>query len=287
MNNPKIYWLVSYPKSGNTWCRVFLSNYIYGGGNSIDINQLNCIPFASSRFFLDKLLGVESSELTKEETDEFRLEAFRILQKESNNFRIIKAHDSFPEKGNPNFFSDDVTAGVIYIVRNPFDIVCSLANHMGESIENSIKHINDDNFSFCNNSDKLEIVFPQKLKSWSGHVISWLDKFKGDLHLVRYEDLSANPYKYFKGLIDFLHLDFHEENFQRSLEASSFEYLKRQERQTGFKEKSPKTKTFFREGKSGTWKKYLNEKQISEISRRHCEVMKRLNYLDTNGNILI
>ena len=287
MSKPKIYWLVSYPKSGNTWCRVFLSNYMNNEKKQISINQLDTIPVASSRFFVDTFLGLESSELTPEEIAEFRLEAFNILQKKSKDLRIIKVHDSFPEKNEPNFFTENITAGVIYVVRNPLDITVSLACHLNVSIDCAIKNINDEHFYFCNNQDRLEIQFPQKLGSWSGHIKSWMENYKGKLHLIRYEDLLNEPHKTFKGLIDFLGLEFNEEYFLESIESSNFNLLKEQEKQNGFNEKSPKTKTFFREGKAGSWKKYLNPTQIKNIVNNHNKTMTTLNYLDKEGKLIV
>ena len=286
MNKPKIYWLVSYPKSGNTWCRTFLSNYMNKGEKYISINQLDHMPVASSRFFVDNLLGLESSELTADEIAEFRLEAFKIIQRESEDIRIIKVHDAYPEQNEPNFFTEDITAGVIYIVRNPLDVAVSLAYHLNESIDSSIHHINDEHFSFCNDPNKLEIQFPQKLGSWSGHVKSWIYNYKGNFHLIRFEDLLDKPHKTFKELIDFLHFEFNEESFQRSMDLSNFNFLREQEKRSGFKEKSPKTKSFFREGKAGTWKKHLKKDQIKRIVNYHNEIMTTLKYLDKNGTLL-
>ncbi len=36
----KIYWLASYPKSGNTWVRIFLTNYLLDSDEPADINRL-------------------------------------------------------------------------------------------------------------------------------------------------------------------------------------------------------------------------------------------------------
>ncbi|MEJ2083836.1 MAG: sulfotransferase, partial [Acidobacteriota bacterium] len=35
-----IVWLASYPKSGNTWLRAFLMNFLDPGKRPVDINQL-------------------------------------------------------------------------------------------------------------------------------------------------------------------------------------------------------------------------------------------------------
>ena len=36
-----IVWIASYPKSGNTWVRAFLANYVANGDQPVDINALS------------------------------------------------------------------------------------------------------------------------------------------------------------------------------------------------------------------------------------------------------
>ena len=43
-----IVWLASYPKSGNTWLRVLLTNYLRDTGEPADINHLLGGPGAGS-----------------------------------------------------------------------------------------------------------------------------------------------------------------------------------------------------------------------------------------------
>ena len=43
-----IYWLASYPKSGNTWMRLLLTNYLRNAGEAADINSLDGGPIASA-----------------------------------------------------------------------------------------------------------------------------------------------------------------------------------------------------------------------------------------------
>ena len=52
-----IYWLASYPKSGNTWFRAFLCNLQEDGEEPADINDLATGGIASARGWLDEVLG--------------------------------------------------------------------------------------------------------------------------------------------------------------------------------------------------------------------------------------
>ena len=39
----KIHWLASYPKSGNTWMRAYLANYLMDPDEPVSINDLSYI----------------------------------------------------------------------------------------------------------------------------------------------------------------------------------------------------------------------------------------------------
>ena len=72
----------------------------------------------------------------------------------------------------------------------------------------------------------------------------------------------------------------------KALELSSFEELQRQEKEHGFKEKSPSSDMFFRKGEVGSWREELTQKQVKHVIQDHKEVMRRFNYLDTNDDIV-
>ena len=57
----KLIWLASYPKSGNTWFRVFLANLRSNIGSPVDINRLMNYPVASSRALFDEATGIAAA----------------------------------------------------------------------------------------------------------------------------------------------------------------------------------------------------------------------------------
>ena len=63
------------------------------------------------------------------------------------------------------------------------------------------------------------------------------------------------------------------------IERSSFENLKKQEAQSGFKEKPEKAEQFFREGKAGQWREQLSRRQVRRIVQDHNIQMKRIGKL--------
>ena len=45
----RILWLASFPKSGNTWLRAFLANYLADPPSPVDINTLPDFAFGDMR----------------------------------------------------------------------------------------------------------------------------------------------------------------------------------------------------------------------------------------------
>ena len=72
-----IIWLASYPKSGNTWFRVFLTNLLRDADTPASINELESTPIASARGIFDNNIGFEASDLTADEIDRLRPELYR------------------------------------------------------------------------------------------------------------------------------------------------------------------------------------------------------------------
>ena len=60
-------WLASYPKSGNTWLRALLTNYLLDGGGPASINALIGSWIANRRDLFHRYTGVPSSDLSGEE----------------------------------------------------------------------------------------------------------------------------------------------------------------------------------------------------------------------------
>src|ERR1051325_10793236 len=99
MDNRRFVWLASYPKSGNTWLRVFLANLIRGGNEPVDINQLDVLS-ASDRSLFDASTGLASSELTRAEIARLRPGVFRVASRHPSSSRhvgplLVKTHEAF------------------------------------------------------------------------------------------------------------------------------------------------------------------------------------------------
>jgi len=133
-----IVWLVSYPKSGNTWFRVFLRNLFSDSNQPVNKNELYDTPISSKKKLIDRYLVIHSSELTNEEINNLRPEVYEKISEELEELSYYKTHDAWTlnSKGK-SLFPKDITRGVIYIFRNPLDVAISFSFHNNTIIDNN------------------------------------------------------------------------------------------------------------------------------------------------------
>jgi len=270
----KILWLASYPKSGNTWFRAFLTALLNGG--KVEINRLDTDGIFSQRETFDRISELESRDLYREETESIIADVYRYLALESNRLKIIKIHDYFGyDKIGNCLVPEDVSLCAIYFIRNPLDIAGSLANHFNCTIDEAVKILNNDQAYMVpqKNNFNIQNQLPQLLSDWSSHVRSWTTGPHFPVHIVRYEDMVSNTFETFSRILKLIGWGYSEENITTAIEASSFENLKRQENMNGFAEKAIKSERFFRSGTIGNWGKELNEYHIKQITEHHGEAM--------------
>lgn len=279
-----IVWLGSYPKSGNTWLRVFLANLLASGETPVGINELDGVEHGATRRLFDEFAGVDSSDLTPDEIDDLRPWVYEAMAAESDSRIFLKTHDAYGTAGSGEpILCLPATVAAVYIVRNPLDVAPSYAFHCGVSIDETITTMTDESHTMARLGRRGQRQVPQHIGSWSGHVASWLDAPELSLHVVRYEDLSLRPRAEFGAVADFLGLDVAEDSLDRALACSDFAELRRQEDESGFVEGSPKASRFFRKGRVGSWREELTPAQVDRIVHDHGQVMRRLGYLDQNG----
>ena len=278
--NKNIYWLASYPKSGNTWFRIFLSNYLSDSDKPVSINEINTGTIASSRVAFDDLSALPSSELKAEEIDVLRPEIYRRMSLEQEGVSFHKAHDAYLQTlNNEPLFPAEVSAGAIYFVRNPLDVAISFANHLSMSIDDTIDRMNDNDFGLSFSGKKISKQLRQKLLSWSNHYLSWTEQKSISVLVLKYEDMLEKTEESFKKAVKFLNLELDETKLKKAIKYSSFDFVKKQEEKEGFQEKPKKAKSFFNKGKSGNWQDVLTDEQINKIINSHYDVMKKLGYL--------
>ena len=282
----KLVWLVSYPKSGNTWFRMLMANYFNNSEKPIPLDKIESTPLSSSAIEFEEEMALNPFELTMEEVDNYRPAFYRNLANSvlGENF-FKKTHDAFTYNTNGEpIFPADISFGAVYFVRNPLDICVSYANYCATKVEKMIMFI-------LNKKARVEGnkcgQLGQKLLSWDEHYKSWNEQDSIPIHPVRYEDMLQKPVETFGSIVKFLNLEYDEERLSRSIINSDFKLLRQMEKEQGFIERPRHCESFFWKGTIGNYRSYLSEDQIQLIVNNFREVMLKLNYIDNKGNLTI
>jgi len=266
---PNIFWLACYPKSGSTWMRAFISAYL-GDGN-VDINNLAGMGDNRPELY-QAVSPIPLDELGQLETTYLRpAMLFDVLC--SGQDTLMKTHCCNGMIWGIPAIPPEMSKGAVYVVRDPRDVCISYSHHMGLTIDKSIDAMNSEENTIHTGT------LSHHLSTWSYHVMSWLEKPGFTTGYVRYEDMLEKPQDSFGWVAKFMTgKDVDKEKLEKSLDACKFQNLKRQEQEKGFEEKSPKTDSFFRKGKS-SWREILSPEQVGRIEADHGEVMKKFGYL--------
>lgn len=274
-----LVWLASYPKSGNTWTRAFLSNLaanLDGDNEELDVNSIG--RFSAGENFTplyEDLLGFRPTESHRKEIAALRHKVQKSIADTFEGLVFVKTHNGLVlDHGRP-IINFEVTSGAVYIVRNPLDVAISLAHHMGITIDDAITTMGTRDVTTPINDKRVYEIWG----SWSQHVESWTRKPHHAIYVMRYEDMLSEPEKTFGGLAKHLLLAGTPQQIDLAIERSSFANLKKQEDEKGFVEKSERADRFFREGRSGQWKEILSRPQVRRIVRDHGEQMTRFGYV--------
>jgi hypothetical protein len=271
-----IVWLASYPKSGNTWVRAFLHNLIFKTEESYNINQINLLSVGdSAREWYKEFLKKPYQDWSMGETAAARPRAHAKIADLTNGLVFVKTHNALVTHAGTPMVTPELTAGAIYIIRNPLDIVVSMSHYFDMDIDSAIAVMNQ-SFQVRLGDDK---VVYQMWGSWSENVASWTRQLDPSLFVMRYEDLLTDPMPPFAALVEFLYLRPTRRELERAVANSSFEKLQAQELEHGFAEMPSPTGRFFRKGVAGQWKGVLTKDQIRAIVHAHYEQMSRFGYM--------
>jgi hypothetical protein len=272
-----IIWLASYPKSGNTWMRSFLHNLLNNAQEPVPINKLTqfCMGESAAGPFM-ALANKPLEEIEPEEVARLRPFVHRELTKASPDSVFVKTHNYMGTWFNEPLHNMDVTAGAIYILRNPLDVVLSVMNHYNMTLDEAIERLGTVGVG----TSTGERHVPEVHSSWSHHVESWTAHPNPQMLVLRYEDMLNDPQASFAKTAHFLGLNPPQERLDRAIRFSSFKVLKEQEEKGGFKERPKNAKaSFFREGRVEQWREELTPEQIRRVISDHREQMERFDYI--------
>lgn len=281
----RVVWLASWPKSGNTWLRALLANFLSESDMPVHLEELSSVMpggHAASRQIFDAMAGIPSSHCTDDEAELWRPTVYRLCAEDAARadvrFLYYKTHDAFinTASGEP-LFPPDVTAGAVYLVRNPLDVAVSFAFHCGhEDMSRSTANIVSPR---ATTGGPHTTQLRQRMMDWPTNVKSWAEA-PFPVLVLRYEDLLADTLDGLTKIVRFLNLDGRDDDsrLRRAVEFSSFSRLAEDEKQHGFRENRDSKQPFFRSGRAGDWRRHLTVPQALTVLESAAPVMSAFGY---------
>ena len=193
----KIIWIASYPKSGNTFLRSFLSAYFFSDSGKFEFDLLyNILQFPSLKFSKNDMSS------KKETAQNWILNQNHFF---SHKDVFLKTHNSLITAFGNDFTKPEYSLGVIYVIRDPRNVITSVKNHNDlDSYDEALKFMQDENkvledYPHLKNYAKTNIV-----NSWRINYRSWLSNKSFRRVTIRYEDMVKNPTQTFEKLVVFV-----------------------------------------------------------------------------------
>jgi len=246
---PDDVFLVSYPRSGNTWTRFLVGNLIY---------QDNPVTFANIEERIPEIYFNPDRKL-------------RALPRP----RILKSHECF----QPHY------RRVIYIVRDPRDVAVSYYHHNLKAGNIPDGYPMDDfipRFVAAEFDTKLGSWYDSVL-SWLR-----LRQGREGFLLLRYEAMKKDPVAELRRTAEFLErcnfarIDTRQEKLERAVELSSPQRMreleKTQAKDWALTKQTRQDKPFVRTATSGGWKASLSGKSVALLEAQWGALMTELGY---------
>jgi RNase P protein component len=271
-----IIWLASYPKSGNTWLRAFLANLVANRASPVPLDELsNYAEDEANPDMFTLLSGRPSSSLDMDQISELRPQVHAAMADRSAGTGFVKTHNMIGSFNGHPLHNMQVTAGAIYVVRNPLDVAVSMTHHFGIDMDAAIDRLGNENVATAND----ELFVSQILGSWSMHVQGWADIRHDRVIVLRYEDMVEKPLKAFVKVAKLVGVAQDRARIERAIRHADFRSLSAMERQHGFVEASDKGARFFRKGRTNEWRELLTREQVQRVIDAHRQQMQRFGYL--------
>ena len=280
-----IFWIASYPKSGNTWLRTLISSYYYSNDGFYTqelIKQIGQFPekkyFESFEYDPKSVIG----------TSNFWIKAQEKINKDKK-LRFFKTHNVFGKINNNPFTSKENSIGCIYIVRDPRNVITSLSNHYELDYEKSLEWMTNHKKYIYDNRGENDYGNFQFISSWSNNYKSWKIQRDVPIKIVRYEDLLEKTYEVTKDIIGFINktskiqVKIDIKKLKNSVNSTLFVKLKKLEKNNGFSEaifskKKNKMIPFFNLGPDNNWENILNKSFADKLCNIFAKDLLELGY---------
>ena len=281
-----IFWIASYPKSGNTWLRALLSSYYYSKDGFFEQNLLKQIgQFPEKNHFN----GFNYNSQIVTDTSKFWIKAQEKINSD-NKLRFFKTHNVLGAIENNNFTNKRNTIGAIYIVRDPRNIITSIQNHYELDIDKALKFMLSEKkyiYDYHRENDYSDFQF---ISSWEKNYQSWIKQSIFPTKIIKYEDLNNKTFDTFKEIIEFIEITISSNNsFNRikaknSIQSTSFDKMREIENKKGFVESVlsknySKKIPFFHLGPKNNWKNIFDQKYQEKLNSIFEENLKELKYI--------
>ena len=294
--NRQIFWIASYPKSGNTLVRSIIISLFFTKDGLFTLDKSINIKQFDNTYHIQRNKNIFYKDYNKLNFIPTLYKYMNQLQTKKalglkEDFMFLKTHSGMFKIAENQFTYKNNTRGIIYIVRDPRDISVSWSRHSNISIQKSIDFMtNDTAVQYWMEPPKSGEIFNNKnrprtlLSSWEKHVRSWttLD-WDIPILILRFEDLVYEKEKVIKKLINFFEKNYGfkfkkvNEKIKNILKSTDFKKLKKEEKENGFVE-SVNNREFFSVGKKDQWKNKLNNNQIMQIENKFYKEMKYFSY---------
>ena len=282
-----IFWIASYPKSGNTWLRALISSYFYTEDGNYKENLIKLIDQFPTRKFLKEF---NYDQTIVGDTSKFWIKAQEKINQDKK-LKFFKTHNTFGKVNGFDFTNSSNSLGGIYIVRDPRNVITSIKNHYDLNDDKAIKWMMNKNNYIYDVERVKEVGYGdfQFISSWDINYKSWKVQQKIPIKFIKYEDLTEQTYSVVLDIIKFIYKITNNSNkidknkLKIAINTTSFDKLKQLERTDGFSEAvssltTNEKITFFNLGPKNDWRKILNEKLKDRINQVFEKNLKELSY---------
>ncbi len=281
-----IFWIASYPKSGNTWIRAIISSYYYSKDGIFSENLIKNIGQFPEKIHFR---GFNYKKDNVVDTTKYWIKAQERINKDKK-IKFFKTHNCLSSINNHNFTNRENTIAAIYIVRDPRNLITSLKNHYELNYDQALNFMTSENKFIYDYREKNDYSDFQFISSWERNLISWKSQDMFPVKIIRYEDLLDKTYFISESLINFINKvsnnkkGINRQKLKNSINSTSFKKLKNYENKYGFSE-AVKSKNFnkfipfFHLGPDNDWKKLLDLKLQKKLNTVFNKSLKSFSYI--------